>query len=223
MVTWHLTTKLVPAKCHERVTFRKLCRQTENSSLLPAKCWPLLHVIGGGLMLSLKSQRVFKICFCFVLHLMTVSLGNSEFCFPRISMFLNVSLDLIIASNITLLLNACVRHTYQLNNCAIWYDFAHWTIHCLFVCSSYQMQKHGPVRERFEKPNQDWACFRISVTDWKTAACFSSAWLENLRYLTSNIQTIKYIVVIQEDQLLRGTVNSSTIVIIQCQIKLNFL
>ena len=39
------------------------------------------------------SARFFKICFCFVLfcyitnHLMTGPLGNSEFCFPRISMF----------------------------------------------------------------------------------------------------------------------------------------
>ena len=44
-------------------------------------------------MMSLESQRVFKIYFCFVLfcyistHLMTGPLGNSEFCFPRISMF----------------------------------------------------------------------------------------------------------------------------------------
>ena len=39
----------------------------------------------------------FKICFCFVLfcyitnHLMTGPLGNSEFCFPRISMFPSTS------------------------------------------------------------------------------------------------------------------------------------
>ena len=37
--------KLSTAKCHERATLRKLWRQTGNSSLLPAKCWPLLHVI----------------------------------------------------------------------------------------------------------------------------------------------------------------------------------
>ena len=42
------------------------------------------------------SARSFKICFCFVLfcyitnHLMTGPLGNSEFCFPRISMLRNV-------------------------------------------------------------------------------------------------------------------------------------
>ena len=37
--------KLFTANCHERATLRKLWRQTENSSLLSAKCWPLLHVI----------------------------------------------------------------------------------------------------------------------------------------------------------------------------------
>ena len=42
-------------------------------------------------MLSLESQCVFKICFCFVLlynnanHLTTGPEENSEFCFPRIS------------------------------------------------------------------------------------------------------------------------------------------
>ena len=75
--------KLFPAKCHERATLRKLWRQTGNSSLLPTKCWLLLHVIAGNL------SAVFKFCFCFVLfcyitiHLMTGPEGNSEFCFPR--------------------------------------------------------------------------------------------------------------------------------------------
>ena len=39
------TWELFPAKCHERATIRKLWRQTGNSSLLPSKCWPLLHII----------------------------------------------------------------------------------------------------------------------------------------------------------------------------------
>ena len=56
--------KPFPAKCHE---LRKVWRQTGNSSLLSPKCWPLLHVIRGGLMLSLESQSVFKVCFRFVL------------------------------------------------------------------------------------------------------------------------------------------------------------
>ena len=41
---WSRWTKLWErdcAKCHERATLRKLWRQTRNSSLLPAKCWPL--------------------------------------------------------------------------------------------------------------------------------------------------------------------------------------
>ena len=90
MVTWHLTMKLSPAKCHERATLWKLWRQTRNSSLLPTKVWPLLHVIRGGLMLSLESQRVFfKICFCFVLlynkSLNDWSLGERWILFPSTS------------------------------------------------------------------------------------------------------------------------------------------
>ena len=73
---------------------------TGNSSLLPAKCWSLLHVISGGLMSSLESQRgfqillffVFVLFFCYIInHIMTGPLGNSEFCLPRISMFPSTS------------------------------------------------------------------------------------------------------------------------------------
>ena len=41
---------------------------TGNSSLLPEKRWTLLHLIRGGLMLSLVSQCVFQnlLLFCFV-------------------------------------------------------------------------------------------------------------------------------------------------------------
>ena len=85
MVTWHLTMKLFPAKCHERATLRKLWRQTGNSSLLPAKCWPLLHVTAG---ISAWFSNFAFVFFCYITyHLMTGPLGNSEFCFPRISMF----------------------------------------------------------------------------------------------------------------------------------------
>ena len=84
MVTWHLTMKLFPAKCHERATLRKLWRQTGNSSLLPAKCWPLLHVIAG---ISVRFSNFAFVLFCYITnHLMIGPLGNSEFCFPRISM-----------------------------------------------------------------------------------------------------------------------------------------
>ena len=79
--------KLFPAKCHERATLRKLWRQTGNSSLLPAKCWPLSHVIAG---ISARFSNFAFVLFCYITnHLMTGPLGNSEFCFPRISMFLS--------------------------------------------------------------------------------------------------------------------------------------
>ena len=88
MVTWHLTMKLFPAKCHERATLRKLWRQTGNSSLLPAICWPLLHVMAG---ISSRFSNFAFVLFCFITnHLMTGPLGNSEFCFPRISMFIEI-------------------------------------------------------------------------------------------------------------------------------------
>ena len=81
--------KLCPAKCHERATLRKLWRQTGNSSLLPAKCWPLLHVIAG---ISARFSNFAFVLFCHITnHLMTGPLGNSEFCFPRISMFPSTS------------------------------------------------------------------------------------------------------------------------------------
>ena len=89
MVTWHLTMKLFPAKCHERATLRKLWRQTGNSSLLPAKCWPLFHVIAG---ISAWFSNFAFVLFCYITnHLMTGPLGNSEFCFSRISMFPSTS------------------------------------------------------------------------------------------------------------------------------------
>ena len=89
MVTWHLTIKLFPAKCHERATLGKLWRQTENSSLLPAKCWPLLHVIAG---ISARFSNFAFVLFCYITnHLMTGPLGNSKFYFPRISMFPSTS------------------------------------------------------------------------------------------------------------------------------------
>ena len=71
----------VPAKCHERATLRELWRQMENSSLLNAKCWPLLHVIRSGLMLSLESHRVFQnlLLFCFV----SITNHLESQCFPR--------------------------------------------------------------------------------------------------------------------------------------------
>ena len=72
--------KPFPAKCRERATLRKLWRQTGNSSLLPAKCWPLLHVIAG---ISARFSNFAFVLFCYIAnHLMTGPLGKSEFCFP---------------------------------------------------------------------------------------------------------------------------------------------
>ena len=78
--------KLFPPKCLERATLRKLWRQTGNSSLLlPAKCLPLLHVMAG---ISARFSNFTFVLFCYITnHLMTGPLGNSEFCFPWISMF----------------------------------------------------------------------------------------------------------------------------------------
>ena len=60
-----------------------------NSSLLPAKCWPLLHVTAR---ISARFSNLAFVSFCYITnHLMTGPLGNSEFCFPRISMFPSTS------------------------------------------------------------------------------------------------------------------------------------
>ena len=92
--------KLFPAKCPERTTLRKLWRQTGNSSLLPAKCWPLLHVIRAcswkwpDFVAGIPSRfsNFAFVLFCYITnHLMTGPLENSEFCFPRISMFPSTS------------------------------------------------------------------------------------------------------------------------------------
>ena len=100
MVTWHLTMKLFLAKCPERATLRKLWRQTGNSSLLPAKCWPLLHVIRACSWrwpdsvagIPARFSKFAFVLFCYITnHLTTGPLGNSEFCFPRISMFPSTS------------------------------------------------------------------------------------------------------------------------------------
>ena len=81
--------KLFPAKCHEQATLQKLWRQTGNSSLLPAKCWPLLHMIPG---ISARFSNFAFVLFCYITnHLMTGPLGNSEYCFPRTSMFPSTS------------------------------------------------------------------------------------------------------------------------------------
>ena len=88
--TMKLTMKLFPAKCHERATLRKLWRQMGQFTVT---CEMLTAVARDRWNLS----AVFKFCFCFVLlynkslNIMTGPLGNSEFCFPQISMFPSTS------------------------------------------------------------------------------------------------------------------------------------
>ena len=55
------------------------------SRVPPAKCWPLLHVMAG---ISAQFSNFAFVLFCYITnHIMTGPLGNSEFFFPRISMF----------------------------------------------------------------------------------------------------------------------------------------
>ena len=75
-----------PAKCHERATLRKLWRQTENSSLLPGQQFTVDRCCTWWLESQL-SNFAFVLFWYITNHLMTGPLGNSEFCFPRISMF----------------------------------------------------------------------------------------------------------------------------------------
>ena len=122
LVRGHVTTmELFPAKCHEQETLQKLWRQTRNSWLLPVKCWPLLHLIRGRLMLSLESQHLFSNLFCFVLlynkTLNDWSLGEQWILFPS---NLNVSLNFVLG-NIEILKkqNALFCSGPVINNCFI--------------------------------------------------------------------------------------------------------
>ena len=90
LVHGHMTSNNeTVSKCHERATLRKLWHQMGNSSLLCAKWWPPLQVIAG--ISAWFSNAAFVLFCCITNHLMTGLLGNSEFCFPRISMFLSTS------------------------------------------------------------------------------------------------------------------------------------
>ena len=60
---------------------------TVTRSTVP--CRPLLHVMAG---ISARFSNFAFVLFCYIAnHLMTDPLGNSEFCFPRISMFPSTS------------------------------------------------------------------------------------------------------------------------------------
>ena len=90
MVAWHLTMKLFPTKCHERATLRKLWHRTGNSSLLPAKCSPLLHAIcqQSDYLFSIGSTHLF--CYDNKITSWLVPWGTVSFvslksqCFPRL-------------------------------------------------------------------------------------------------------------------------------------------
>ena len=88
MVTWHLTMKLFPAKCHERATLLKTMTSNGKQFTVtrsPVHCWPLLHVMAG---IWVRFSNFAFVLFCYKTnHLMTGPLGNSKSCFPRISMF----------------------------------------------------------------------------------------------------------------------------------------
>ena len=80
--------KLCSAKCHERATLRKLWRHTGNSSLLPGQQFTVDRCCTWWL----ESFAFAFVLFCYITnHLMIGPLGNSEFCFPRISMFPSTS------------------------------------------------------------------------------------------------------------------------------------
>ena len=64
--------KLFTAKCFEGAALRKLWRQTGNSSLLPAKSWPVFHVMRAcswrWLDLAWISARLSKLDFVFSIY-----------------------------------------------------------------------------------------------------------------------------------------------------------
>ena len=66
---------------------RQHCKNYENYDVKweAVHCYPLLHVMAG---ISAQFSNFAFVLFCYITnHLMTGPLGNSEFCFPRISMF----------------------------------------------------------------------------------------------------------------------------------------
>ena len=87
IVTWHLerTMKLFPAKCHERATLRKLWRQTGNTvtrEMLTA----VAHYLSVMWLFVFHRFDPYALLYNKSLIIMTCPLGNSEFCFPWISL-----------------------------------------------------------------------------------------------------------------------------------------
>ena len=70
--------------CHDDMQI--LSREWKRSTV---HCWPLLHVMAG---ISARFSNFAFVLFCYITnHLRTGPLGNSEFCFPRISMYPSTS------------------------------------------------------------------------------------------------------------------------------------
>ena len=104
MVTWHLTMKLFPTKCHELATLRKLWCQAGNSSKETDHCFPpnvdcycMWSEVAWCCCWNLS--MFFKICFCFVLlynkSLNDWSPGEQWILFPSNP---NVSLHFILGN-----------------------------------------------------------------------------------------------------------------------------
>ena len=141
MVTWHLTMKLFPAKCHERATLRKLWRQTGNSSLLPGQQFTVDRCCTWWL----ESQRGFqKFCFCFVLlynkSLNDWYLGEQWILFPS---NLNVSRD-EVEGNIEILgKQNSLFPSGPVIKCLLYYEWA--------IVSFFQMSRPQSVSCSFFK------------------------------------------------------------------------
>ena len=82
---------LLTAKCHKRATLRKAWRQTRNRAILTtvARDQSMQLKVAWCCRWNLSAFFIFVfVLLCYMTnHLMTGSLGNSEFCFPRISRF----------------------------------------------------------------------------------------------------------------------------------------
>ena len=88
MVTWHLTVKPFPAKCHEWATAKTMTSSGKQFTIIHKMLtavtrdqkWP--DVVTG---ISGRFSKFAFVLLCYnTYHLMTGPLGNSEFCFPRL-------------------------------------------------------------------------------------------------------------------------------------------
>ena len=79
--------KLFPAKCLERATLQNSAMTSNGKQFTVTR--EMLTAVAG---ISARFSKFAFVLFCYITnHLMTGPLGNSEFCFPRISMFPSTS------------------------------------------------------------------------------------------------------------------------------------